>query len=927
MGALFKEDPSMLTLSPVHRQTPTLTALDPRGLTVRAVGYWRDDGDQSAQARINRMAHDPQGRSVAQWDSRLWRMTQANLATAYSLSSIVLSTVSVDAGWRVGLVGEGAQLLEQWDGRGTLRQTRYDDQLRPVAVFESGESTEQLAYGDETLSGSNQCGRLIRHDDSAGVLLFNGYGLSGALQEQERRFASESNPGFVSQSRLTPLGDMQSRIDAQGNEQRFRQTVDGQLHAVDLRLSNTTQWLPMVSAIRYNVFGQVEKEVAGNGVVTRLEYTAEDGRLNRLLSQLGQEDPLQDLHYDYDPIGNVLSIEDATLPVRYFANQRIEPINRYIYDSLSQLIEATGWEAGTVKQGPLSEPTEILANYRQIYRYDDGNNLLELTHVGAQNPGHRLVAAAHSNRCLPVRDSVGPGEEDFRHGFDANGNLLNLQPGQALSWDLRNQLKEVIPVERDTGPDDSERYIYGADGMRVRKIRSLQTNAKINLIETIYLPGLEIRTHSGTGEELHVIEVKTGRGSVRVLHWEARPPSQIANNQQRYSLSDHLGSTTLELDQHANLITQEHYYPFGGTAWSNGEAIQVSYKTVCYSGKERDATGLYYYGFRYYAPQWQRWISPDPAGAMDGANLFSFVGGNPLNHRDVQGLVKIDINSLTVPQRAAIGIDGLVHSPSRSLYARAFDAVKPVQSVRRVDETTFDSLEQAHVTNLVTKGLLPFGADNQKLDLWRSPLDNKEELAGIRALARNQQVQASLEYGVGNCAEHADIAFHLLASTQTNEPVFEVRAQGADHVFVVIGDSRVLSPGKVVIVDPWPTFPMAHTARFGTFQIGSSVMSASGDADPKYELDDRTLLRNVNYPFPAIDVDAPGTVDRFNSIHQIPTAYTQAFSIQDKYRGIDFKIKGSKTRGNFNRLPEAYVSDRLGHYSTYAQAWARANNL
>ncbi|MFJ7795901.1 RHS repeat domain-containing protein [Pseudomonas sp. NPDC096950] len=629
----------MSTTLSVHRHTPTVTALDSRGLKVRTVGYWRDEGSRLAQARIDRTMRDPLGRVVAQWDPRLWGTAQANLATVYSLSAKVLGTDSVDAGWRLGLWGEGEQQLEQWDGRGTRRQTRYDEQWRPVAVFENGECTEQLAYGDKSLSDRNQCGRLVRHDDPAGVLLFHDYGLTGAVLKQERRFTHEPDPGAATQWRLTPLGDVHAQIDAQGNEQRFSQTCNGQLRAVDLRLSGTTEWLPMVSAISYSAHGQVEKEVAGNGVVTVLEYTAEDARLKRLLSRPGQEGPLQDLRYAYDPLGNVLSIEDAVLPIRYFANQRIEPINRYAYDSLSQLIEATGWEAGTVRQGPFSEYSESLANYRQTYRYDDGNNLLELIHIGAQNPGHRLVAAAYSNRCLPVRDGMEPGEEDFRSGFDANGNLLNLQPGQALSWDLRNQLREVRPVARDSGPDDCERYIYDAEGMRVRKIRSLQTSARTNILETRYLPGLEIRTHSGTGEELHVIDVQTGRGSVRVLHWAAGRPTQIADNQQRYSLTDHLGSSTLELDQDANIITQERYYPFGGTAWSNDESVQVSYKTVRYSGKERDATGLYYYGFRYYVPWLQRWLSPDPAGKVDGLNFFSMVTNNPTSKMDAYGLV------------------------------------------------------------------------------------------------------------------------------------------------------------------------------------------------------------------------------------------------------------------------------------------------
>ncbi|SEE07754.1 RHS repeat-associated core domain-containing protein [Pseudomonas migulae] len=633
----------------LHSDTPNLIAIESRGLVSRSVDYDRADAGDTAQPRVNRIAYDPAGRAIAQWDPRLFlnASAPANLSTIHSLSGAVLSTISVDAGLHVSLFGEAGQPIHSWDGRGSQRWMLYDDQLRLTALFEravQGEAlcAERLTYAanDQAFVDHNQCGRLICHEDPAGAVLFNDYGLTGAILEQERRFAKEPPPGFVTHSRFNPQGDLLSRTDAQGNEQCFRQTVGGQLSAVDLRLNNTLEWLPMVSAITCNAHGQVEREVAGNGVITILKYTAEDGRLQRLVSRLGQNEPLQDLRYAYDPVGNVLSIEDAALPIRYFANQRIEPVSHYWYDTLYRLIEATGWEAGSVNHGPSSAMTADPAmpgNYRQTYRYDAGNNLLELTHFGPQNHGHRLVAEAHSNRCLPVRDGIEPGEDDFRNGFDANGNLLSLQPGQTLSWDLRNQLREVRPVKRDVGHDDCECYDYGADGMRVRKVRSLQTNAQTVVIETRYLPGVEIRTHSGTGEVLHVIDVTTGRGSVRVLHWEAEKPNEITNNQQRYSLTDHLGSSTLELDQDASLITPERYYPFGGTAWSNGMAVQISYKTVRYSGKEQDATGLYYYGLRYYISWVQRWLNPDPLGAIDGLNVYAMTLNNPVSFVDRSG--------------------------------------------------------------------------------------------------------------------------------------------------------------------------------------------------------------------------------------------------------------------------------------------------
>ncbi|POF40662.1 hypothetical protein B0D71_19515 [Pseudomonas laurylsulfativorans] len=655
------------TLS-IHRHTPSLTASDPRGLPVRAVGYWRDINGVPPQARVNRTAHDWAGRAIAQWDPRLFldASAPASLQTVYALSGAVLSTDSVDAGWRVVLLGEAGQSVHAWDGRGSQRWMQYDAQLRPVSVFEQagdGDAVcaERLGYGlsDQAHAEHNQCGQLIRHDDSAGTQRFTDFGLHGAVLEQTRHFLIdltlpdwpesiadrdqmlEPGEGATTRSLVNAAGDVVKQTDAKGHCQFFHQTLDGQLREVGLQLNGETTAKTLLSAIVYNAHGQTEREVAGNGVTTTLEYDAQNGRLTRLQAQRGNA-ALQDLRYEYDPVGNVLSIEDAAQPIRYFGNQRIEPVSRYCYDSLSQLIEATGWEAGGANKGPqfssFDDPAPR-ANFRQTYRYDAGGNLLELTHEGPQSHGHRLIAAAHSNRCLSVLEGMEPDEDDLRRGFDRNGNLLNLQRGQVLAWDLRNQLREVRPVERDSGLNDRESYVYGADGMRLRKIRETRTNARTLIAETRYLPNLELRHHSGTGEVLQVISVRAGRSSVRVLHWESEPPNGMSNDQLRYHLNDHLDSCTLELDKDGEVISQERYHPFGTTAWFAGcGEVEASYRTVRYSGKERDATGLYYYGFRYYVAGWQRWLNPDPAGIVVDSNLYRMLRNSPLKDVDILGL-------------------------------------------------------------------------------------------------------------------------------------------------------------------------------------------------------------------------------------------------------------------------------------------------
>jgi len=650
----------------VHTNTPVLSVSDPRGLTIATVNYWRDKADAVAQARCERHLYDAVGRLEAEWDPRLAMddSAPANLTRTRSLNHTPLATESVDAGWRVSLFAETGQLIQTWDAGGRVQLIEYDQRLRPSAVFEQG-CTQRYEYAraEEHFADHNQCGQLIRHDDTAGTRQFEEYGLAGevltlrqhflqALDEpdwplliNQRDALLEPGDGVVTAFRFNALGDLTVQVDAQGHRQYFNQTLDGQLREAGLLLNGKVEPQLLVRDIRYNAQGRIEQQTARNQVVSLFDYRPEDGRLTRLRARHLNGRCLQDLNYGYDPVGNILSIEDKALPVRFFANQRIESITRYIYDSLSQLIAATGWETGSDNRGPTHrEDPRAVANYRQTYRYDEGGNLLELTHQGPQQHGRVLTAAKYSNRCLPLRDGRPPTEAEIAAAFDHNGNLLALDNARTLHWDVRNQLHQVTPVERDSHADDTERYVYAADGMRQRKVRMLQTGARAVISETRYLPGLETRDVDGA--RLNVITLQAGRMTVQVLHWESLPSRLLANDQYRYCLGDHLGSCALELDSEARVVSRETYHPYGSTALSErGDSNEESYRTLRYSGQERDATGLYYYGFRYYIPWLQRWSNADPAGPIDGLNLYRMVRNSPATFRDFAGLAPTKKNT------------------------------------------------------------------------------------------------------------------------------------------------------------------------------------------------------------------------------------------------------------------------------------------
>ncbi|WP_293029350.1 RHS repeat-associated core domain-containing protein [Pandoraea sp.] len=179
-----------------------------------------------------------------------------------------------------------------------------------------------------------------------------------------------------------------------------------------------------------------------------------------------------------------------------------------------------------------------------------------------------------------------------------------------------------------------EQYRYGGDGLRV-----CQESAANRMRR---LPGLELRRQTQAGQA-HWQVVRAERGGMRWLCWRSgrsrRTPQRIA----RHTLADHLDSATVELDEAARVVSQEAFYPYGGTAvWAARSAVEAVCKTRRYAGRERDASGLADYGLRTYSTWLGRWINPDPAGAADGLNRFAFVHGNPLTLTDRHGLSAVD---------------------------------------------------------------------------------------------------------------------------------------------------------------------------------------------------------------------------------------------------------------------------------------------
>ncbi|NLV44305.1 MAG: RHS repeat-associated core domain-containing protein, partial [Candidatus Hydrogenedentes bacterium] len=93
-------------------------------------------------------------------------------------------------------------------------------------------------------------------------------------------------------------------------------------------------------------------------------------------------------------------------------------------------------------------------------------------------------------------------------------------------------------------------------------------------------------------------------------------------------------TSTHGYDQSKTVVSQNVHLPFGQRSYAYGNSPYHEF-----TGKPWDAESqMYYFPYRYYSPNMNRWTSPDPAGLVDGPNIYIYVLNNSINSVDLLGL-------------------------------------------------------------------------------------------------------------------------------------------------------------------------------------------------------------------------------------------------------------------------------------------------
>ncbi len=85
------------------------------------------------------------------------------------------------------------------------------------------------------------------------------------------------------------------------------------------------------------------------------------------------------------------------------------------------------------------------------------------------------------------------------------------------------------------------------------------------------------------------------------------------------------------------MVAKYLYDAFGNTLAQSGSLADAN--AYRFSSKEWNGnSGLYYYLYRFYDPNLQRWLNRDPIEELGGLNLYTFASDNPISRVDYFGL-------------------------------------------------------------------------------------------------------------------------------------------------------------------------------------------------------------------------------------------------------------------------------------------------
>lgn len=363
--------------------------------------------------------------------------------------------------------------------------------------------------------------------------------------------------------------------------------------------------------------------------------------------------------------GNIASMTwQTTVPTGLGLTQQLQSYS-YYYDQLNRLLNANYTTTGSV------------GKFNERLDYDPMGNINHLWRTNTTTAGTYLNAFTYDyttggagNKLWGVTDA-GTAAQSGTYTYDGNGNITKDTKNQVTAI-AYNRLNLPATVTRTPG---NISYVYDATGTKLQKIAGGITRE--------YIDGIEYNNGA-----IEFVRTEDGRAT----------PSG-STYLYEYYLKDHLGNTRAAFRQDGTISQVQDYYAFGMDMNPGNSYAASPLNNYKYNGKEKQETGDYDYGARFYDPGIARWTSIDPMAEVSRRfSPYNYAENNPIRNIDPDGMIVADV----APNSAVP-----VETASFTLYGDAartfFDQLKKSNKKKKHEDPPVAKSDASRVASKVSK--------------------------------------------------------------------------------------------------------------------------------------------------------------------------------------------------------------------------------
>jgi RHS repeat-associated protein len=337
----------------------------------------------------------------------------------------------------------------------------------------------------------------------------------------------------------------------------------------------------------------------------------------------------------------IIALYDATGNLNERTNNTL--LQSFNVNNLNELTTVTNGGRLTVAGSTTSPATNVTVNTSNAVLYADVT--FASTNQPWANGNNTYTAIAHDVYGRSSTNSLTVSLNGTNsYTYDLNGNLLS-DGTRSFAYDDEN---ELIGVE--VASAWSNNFVY--DGMMRRRIErdyTWSSGSWLLASETHFIYDGNVVMQERNVNNLPTVTYTRGNDLSGTLQGAGGVGGLLARTDNSLLLtpnsclpasasyhSDGDGNVTCLMYTNGVLAAKYLYDPFGNTLAQYGSLASANYYR--FSSKEWSAdSGLYYYLYRFYNPNLQRWLNRDPIEENGGINLSEFAANNPDDNVDALG--------------------------------------------------------------------------------------------------------------------------------------------------------------------------------------------------------------------------------------------------------------------------------------------------